>query len=545
LEPSGLKDRRHLRASALALAMTVACGAVASCEGAGGGGGVDSGTPGDDAAPAIDAAPGDAAVGADTASGQAGDATVEDGFAPDADGGALDGSDSGGPIVCTQCAPGVLALPTVVSGQVGDQPPSFDQNVLGTPASIATDGAYVYWAERVPQQTCVGNAGQGAVACPRQCVIRRVPTGAGVPATFDSTRNLWIPTATFNPGGIQSPVMKAPLSGGAPVILTTLPAAGPTASDGLTLYVGEPGAGSIVRIPLDGGPMDSLGGGGLNPTGLALDSDRIFWTGGTLASDAIMTLPLAGTNAWLSVPNTPLSLSVDCSAASPPSSSFTIANPSSTTVTWTATALPSARTPSAPAPMTVSPSGSTLAPGESIEVVVTPVWPPDLIPEEGPSPTATIQISTNVVGAPAQVVPVDLGGIGAYPDLTFNRLCDPVDGGTCTPVTDPTAGERNGVLQFGTVASGEVRSWNIGYAYEPGELAGPTVLSRWSSTNPDFAAVDDGSGLATITFTPSGAGMETGTLTATAVGDGGGFCAPMQIPVAANVSPIADGGASD
>jgi len=113
-----------------------------------------------------------------------------------------DAVDSGVAPTCTECIPTVLALPSVVSA-TDARFPGVTWYGLGVPVSLAVDSTSVYWTEIVQDASCLGPAGQCASPsqASRQCVLRRVAKGGGLPATFDPLQNSWIPVARFNPGG--------------------------------------------------------------------------------------------------------------------------------------------------------------------------------------------------------------------------------------------------------------------------------------------------------------------------------------------------------
>src|ERR1019366_4190874 len=86
-------------------------------------------------------------------------------------------------LTCTQCVPSVLALPVAVSA-TNSRFPGITWYQLGVPTSIAVDADAVYWGERTPDPACIG-VGNGCPLANEKCVIRKVPKGAGHPATYD------------------------------------------------------------------------------------------------------------------------------------------------------------------------------------------------------------------------------------------------------------------------------------------------------------------------------------------------------------------------
>ena len=284
---------------------------------------------------------------------------------------------------------------------------------------LAVDDSHAYWI--VNQQVPCD-----ASACPTimQGSLMTVGLDGGAPTTLasssplpgdalsiDDTNVYW---AWWGSGGT---VLAMPLDGGSATRLRTEPYVHhlTTHSDGTTLYIGDQVGGPIVRVPLDGGRIDSVSDG-LSPVAMATDDSRRYWVGGTFDyAPALMSLPRNGTNAWVAVSSDYEAFSPDCSAAGPPpAKSFTVTNTGSADVTWTAA--------TQDVPVNVTPPGSTLAPGASISVSIALAWPPNFPPVLGPTPTIAIQ--TSVVNLPTRTIGVSIAPAGFVVSLNPSGACD-------------------------------------------------------------------------------------------------------------------------
>jgi hypothetical protein len=157
---------------------------------------------------------------------------------------------------------------------------------LITPHTLALDGTSVYWTSFVPKTGALEKmplGGQGAITT--------------LAANQDNCHGLLVAgqAAYFTNYG-SGVVAKAPTDGNGPIIELAVGQQDPThlAADATYLYWTNwvSPAGSIARVPRDGGPTEVVVADQLRPYGIAVDVMNVYWTnsvGGT-----VMRKPLAG-----------------------------------------------------------------------------------------------------------------------------------------------------------------------------------------------------------------------------------------------------------
>jgi hypothetical protein len=167
----------------------------------------------------------------------------------------------------------------------------------GTPSTLASnaggvalDSANVYWAEidGIVKEPLAGGT-PAPVA----------PNGGG-PFTIDATNVYWLQGGAFN----AFAVIKAPLSGGAPVTLASganVNGAASLAVDATSVYWtnrggSSPGAGSVVKVPIAGGTPTTLVSGLDYPLDVAVDASNVYFTteGTSSAGGAVMRVAVSG-----------------------------------------------------------------------------------------------------------------------------------------------------------------------------------------------------------------------------------------------------------
>jgi hypothetical protein len=161
---------------------------------------------------------------------------------------------------------------------------------LPSPAGIAVDASFVYWA------SLFGNA------------ISKVPLDGGTPVTLVSgvagAFGVTVDASAIYYSRIYAAtVWKAPLSGGSPTLLATLSTQGGGATgvavDATHLYFGT--YSSVEEMPLAGGAINTLASGQDDPTEIVVDDAFLYWT--NFYGGALIRKPLAGGPATILVPS--------------------------------------------------------------------------------------------------------------------------------------------------------------------------------------------------------------------------------------------------
>jgi hypothetical protein len=156
-------------------------------------------------------------------------------------------------------------------------------------AGLATDPSYAYWSSAL-----AGSA----------VVVSRTPIDGGAPDPLSTLPGAFRPghvavdatSIYFIAIGTEAAIYRTAITGGPPEALATL--SGATPRDLLvvdaTLFITDARAdGAILTLPTSGGAVTAFATGQKNPSHLARDKTRVYWTLET-TDGAVMAAPIAG-----------------------------------------------------------------------------------------------------------------------------------------------------------------------------------------------------------------------------------------------------------
>jgi hypothetical protein len=195
-----------------------------------------------------------------------------------------------------QVYPGALAVSSgrvvwVNGGQAANQVPATVQSIAAGGGSmtqlasatafggVAADATYAYWTASVAAPAG-GSSGSLDRAPLAGGTAETIATGQNSPSgiAIDSANAYFAAAASGSPNGN---VMKAPLDGGAPVVLAMGGQPDSLAVDSTTVYWADVGFGTIQSVPIAGGSSATVALAQPDPTGIAVLDGEAFWvTGG-------------------------------------------------------------------------------------------------------------------------------------------------------------------------------------------------------------------------------------------------------------------------
>jgi sugar lactone lactonase YvrE len=154
--------------------------------------------------------------------------------------------------------------------------------------AVSVDSTRVYWEdEDNPGGIFAASPDGGA----RTMIARGDYANSTCHLALDRNNVYWL----AYPG--QDAVDSAPLfgDGGAPKRLASIPSplgdVWGIASDSTSVYWTQSDTGSVLSVPINGGPVTMLASGSGSPTGIAVDAQRVYWTD---EDGAIRSVPLRG-----------------------------------------------------------------------------------------------------------------------------------------------------------------------------------------------------------------------------------------------------------
>jgi len=139
---------------------------------------------------------------------------------------------------------------------------------------IAVDGSNVYWSNGLS--------------------IKKIPIGGGAAVAIGSNANWTIAVDSASAyWSTPTGVMMGPLTGGTSTLLVPDKSKWCFAVDATNIYWTDPTAGTVTKMPLQGGTATPVASGVESPIDVAVDATNVYWIGGK-TTYTVMKAPILG-----------------------------------------------------------------------------------------------------------------------------------------------------------------------------------------------------------------------------------------------------------